>query len=193
MRSSGRGRSRPAWMPIGWKTPTSPGPRIWKKPRTTRTRGSSVGWEPIRSGKPRRNIRAFRRPGSIGRLRRAHAGYIRQTAYVGYFRLALRALIFFCVYAIVIHMKDTTTSVLSVRVNSDERAILEAAAEQSRTTLSEFMRRKALEAAEVDVLGRTIITIPAKDWEQFEAWIGAPAKAIPALEKLGALPPSWEK
>ncbi len=91
-------------------------------------------------------------------------------------------------------MKDTTTtSVLSVRVNPDERAILEAAAEQSRTTLSEFMRRKALEAAEVDVLSRTIITIPAKDWEQFEAWIGAPVKAIPALEELGALTPSWEK
>ena len=69
----------------------------------------------------------------------------------------------------------TTTSVLSVLVNSDERAILEAAAEQSRTTLSDFMRRKALEAAEADLLGRTIVTIPAKDWEQFEAWIGAPA------------------
>jgi uncharacterized protein (DUF1778 family) len=55
------------------------------------------------------------------------------------------------------------------------------------------MRRKALEAAEADVLGRTIITIPAKDWEQFEAWIGAPAKAIPALEELGGATPSWEK
>ncbi len=87
----------------------------------------------------------------------------------------------------------TTTSVLSVLVNSDERAILEAAAEQSRTTLSDFMRRKALEAAEVDVLGRTIIIIPAKDWEQFEAWIGAPAKAIPVLEELSGATPSWEK
>ncbi len=85
----------------------------------------------------------------------------------------------------------TTTSVLSVLVNSDERAILEAAAEQSRTTLSDFMRRKALEAA--DLLGRTIITIPAKDWEQFEAWIGASAKAIPALEELGGAISSWEK
>ncbi len=101
---------------------------------------------------------------------------------------------FFGVYAIVIHMKDTTTtSVLSVRVNPDERAILEAAAEQSRTTLSDFMRRKALEAAEVDVLSRTIVTIAAKDWEQFEAWIRATAKAIPALEELGGATPSLEK
>ncbi len=72
-------------------------------------------------------------------------------------------------------MKDTTTtSVLSVRLNPDERAILEA-------------------AAEADVLGRMIVAIPAKDWGQFEAWIGAPAKAIPALEELGGATPSWEK
>jgi uncharacterized protein (DUF1778 family) len=42
------------------------------------------------------------------------------------------------------------TSVLSVRVTPDERAILEAAAEQSRTTLSDFMRRKSVEAAEIE-------------------------------------------
>ena len=103
-------------------------------------------------------------------------------------------LIFSCMYAIVIHMTDTpTSSILSIRVNPDERAILEAAAEQSRTTLSDFMRRKALEAAEVDVLGRTIVTIPAKDWEQFEAWLGAPAATVPALKKLGGVIPSWDR
>jgi uncharacterized protein (DUF1778 family) len=59
---------------------------------------------------------------------------------------------------------SSTTSVLSVRVNSAERAILEAAAEQSHTSLSEFVRRKALESAETEVLNRTIVSIPAKDW-----------------------------
>ena len=86
-----------------------------------------------------------------------------------------------------------STSILSVRVNPDERAILEAAAEQSRTSLSDFIRRKALEAAEVDVLNRVVVTIPAKDWEQFEAWVGARGKTIPALKKLGAMTPSWDK
>jgi uncharacterized protein (DUF1778 family) len=75
----------------------------------------------------------------------------------------------------------------------EERAILEAAAEQSRTTLSDFMRREALEAAEIDVQGLPIVTIPAKDGYQFEAWIRATAKAIPALEELGGAIPSWEK
>jgi uncharacterized protein (DUF1778 family) len=98
-------------------------------------------------------------------------------------------------YAIVIQMTNspTSTSVLSVRVNPDERAILEAAAEQSRTSLSDFMRRKALEAAEADVLNRAVIIIPAKDWEEFESWLDRPAVTIPALQKLGDLKPSWDR
>ncbi len=97
-------------------------------------------------------------------------------------------------YAIVIHMAATasTSSVLSVRVSAAERAVLEAAAEQSRTSLSEFVRRKAVESAETEVLGRTVVTIPAKDWDAFEAWIRRPAKVIPALAKLVRRTPSWE-
>jgi uncharacterized protein (DUF1778 family) len=96
-------------------------------------------------------------------------------------------------YAIVIHMKNLsiTTSVLSVRVNPDERAILEAAAEQARTSLSDFMRRKSLEAAEAEMLNRSIVTIPAKDWEAFEAWIARPAEVIPVLSELARRTPSW--
>ena len=90
-------------------------------------------------------------------------------------------------------MTEPSTSILSIRVSPAERAILEAAAEQSRTTLSDFMRRKALEAAEIDVLGRTVVTIPAESWEQFEAWIGEPAKDIPVLRELSRTKPSWRK
>lgn len=86
-----------------------------------------------------------------------------------------------------------TTSVLSVRVSPDERAILEAAAEQSHTTLSEFIRRKALESAETDVLNRTVVTVPAKDWEAFEAWIARPAEVNEGLAKLARVVPSWER
>ena len=84
------------------------------------------------------------------------------------------------------------SSVLSVRVTPDERALLEAAAEQSRTTLSDFMRRKAVEAAETEILGRSVVTIPAQDWEAFEAWVNRPAEAIPALAELARRRPSWE-
>jgi uncharacterized protein (DUF1778 family) len=85
---------------------------------------------------------------------------------------------------------SNSTAVLSVRVSPGERAILEAAAEQSRSSLSDFMRRKSLEAAEVDMLNRSIVTIPAKDWEKFEAWVNRPAQAIPALTELVRRTPS---
>jgi uncharacterized protein (DUF1778 family) len=86
-----------------------------------------------------------------------------------------------------------TSSVLSVPVSPNERAILEAAAEQSRTSLGDFVRRTALAAAEAEVLNRTIVTIPAKDWEAFEAWINRPAEAVPAVAELARITPSWER
>lgn len=86
-----------------------------------------------------------------------------------------------------------TTTVLSVRVNPDERALLESAAEQAHTNLSDFIRRKALEAAEVELLSRSVVTIAAKDWDAFEAWIDLPATVIPALQELSKITPSWKR
>ena len=87
----------------------------------------------------------------------------------------------------------SSTSILSVRVSADERALLETASVQARTSLSDFVRRKALEAAEVDVLERSIVTIPAKDWEAFEAWVTRPAQAIPGLKALACKTPTWQR
>ncbi|MDD2703746.1 MAG: DUF1778 domain-containing protein [Acidocella sp.] len=81
---------------------------------------------------------------------------------------------------------------VSVRVSPSERDLLEAAAAQARTNLSDFMRRKALEAAELALLDHRIITIPAADWERFEAWALAPAKQVPALRDLAAAGPAWQ-
>lgn len=82
--------------------------------------------------------------------------------------------------------------VVSVRVSPSERDLLEAAAEQARTSLSDFIRRRAIEAAEMEVLDYRIVTIPAEQWEKFEAWVGSPAKEVPALRKLAASRPVWE-
>ena len=85
------------------------------------------------------------------------------------------------------------TSVLSVRVNDEERTLLEAASEQARTSLSDFVRRKALEAAEMDMLERPIVTIPAEDWEAFEAWANRPPRKIAEVEALARTSPKWRK
>jgi uncharacterized protein (DUF1778 family) len=89
--------------------------------------------------------------------------------------------------------KGNTTTVLSVRVNTDERALLEAAAAQSGTSLSDFMRRKSLEAAEIEVLNRSVVTISGKAWAKFEAWLERPAESNPALAELSRRKPSWER
>lgn len=86
-----------------------------------------------------------------------------------------------------------SSTVLSIRMSADERAFLEAASEQARTTLSDFVRRKALEAAEMDLMERRVITIPAEHWEEFEAWLHRPAEVLPGLQKLLRTKPTWEK
>jgi uncharacterized protein (DUF1778 family) len=86
----------------------------------------------------------------------------------------------------------TTNPVLSVRVTPSERDLLAAAAEHAHTNLSDFVRRKALEAAEMDLLDRRVVTIPAERWDAFEQWVNTPAKPVPALRKLAATRPAWQ-
>lgn len=97
-------------------------------------------------------------------------------------------------YSVAANLRENrimTTTVLSVRVNEEERSLLEAASKQARTSLSDFIRRKALEAAEIDVLERRIVAIPAKDWEAFETWAHRPPLKIAALEELARTDPKW--
>jgi uncharacterized protein (DUF1778 family) len=85
------------------------------------------------------------------------------------------------------------SSVLSVRLTARERALLKAASSEARTKLSDFVRRKALQAAEADLLERRVVVIPAKDWERFEAWASRPAREIAGLKELARKPPTWRK
>ncbi len=73
-----------------------------------------------------------------------------------------------------------------------ERELVERAAERSRTSLSDFVRRKALEAAEIDLMDQTVVTIPAEHWAKFEAWAARPAQPPPELRELAAHRPAWE-
>jgi uncharacterized protein (DUF1778 family) len=61
----------------------------------------------------------------------------------------------------------------------------------ARTSLSEFIRRKAVDAAEADILERRIVTIAAKDWEAFEAWANRPAEEIEGVKDLVGRAPTW--
>lgn len=100
-------------------------------------------------------------------------------------------------YAIVLQLTASETTManlapVSVRVSARERELLEAAAEQARTNLSDFIRRKAVEAAETDLFFGTTVTIPAEHWKKFETWAQAPAKAVPGLADLAKTRPEWQ-
>ena len=74
---------------------------------------------------------------------------------------------------------------VSVRVTPNERDLLEAAATQARTSLSDFIRRHALEGAELELLGRGSSPSPLPTGNTSS--LGArPAKTVPALQKLSA-------
>lgn len=82
---------------------------------------------------------------------------------------------------------------VSVRVTAQERDLLENAAKNAHTNLSDFIRRKAIEAAEIELLSNPpAVTIPAEDWKKFEAWMRSPPKDSPKLRKLLATKPVWE-
>ncbi|MGB9369057.1 MAG: DUF1778 domain-containing protein [Xanthobacteraceae bacterium] len=49
------------------------------------------------------------------------------------------------------------------------------------------------QAAEIVMTERRRVTIPAKDWERFEAWARKPAREVPALKELAKRPPTWRK
>ncbi len=88
------------------------------------------------------------------------------------------------------------TSVLSVRLSDAERQLLQEASDDARTSISDFVRRKAIEAAELQLMERRIITIPAEGWEQIEAWAKATprkGKALPRLVALAKAKPTWER
>jgi uncharacterized protein (DUF1778 family) len=84
-------------------------------------------------------------------------------------------------------------SVLSVRVSEEERALLEAACAQARTCLSDFIRRKALEAAEIDLMERRVVVIPAESWDAFEAWAQRPPRKVDAIAELARTKSPWRE
>jgi uncharacterized protein (DUF1778 family) len=86
------------------------------------------------------------------------------------------------------------TSVLRVRLNDAERQLLQDASDEMRTSVSDFVRRKVIEAAELQLMERRLVTIPAEEWDKIEAWAAAPARTAEALPRLAALvkaKPTW--
>ncbi len=89
--------------------------------------------------------------------------------------------------------KMPASTILSVRVSPDEKIMIQNAAEHTRSSVAEFMRRKALEGAELELMERRVVQIAPDQWAEFEAMLAAPAKDIPALKELSQRTPVWER
>jgi hypothetical protein len=59
--------------------------------------------------------------------------------------------------------------------------------------MGDDQRRKTREQAEIDILERRNVTIPAKDWERFKSWAARPAREIAGLKELLRKVPTWRK
>lgn len=58
--------------------------------------------------------------------------------------------------------------------------------------LSDFVRCKALESAEIEIMERVVVEITAKHWQSFEAWLNTPPQVIPELQRIAGIKPVWE-
>ena len=81
--------------------------------------------------------------------------------------------------------------VLNLRLSDRERALLEMASSQSLTSLDDFVRRKSLEAAEADMIERSIVASAAEEGERFGQWAASPARKPAALKEPGGRRPAW--
>ena len=85
------------------------------------------------------------------------------------------------------------STVLSVRMSEEENALLRSAAADDHATISEYVRRAALMAAENALMDRRVVETPAEHWEEFEAMLNAPPRVVPVFKELAQRKPVWEE
>jgi uncharacterized protein (DUF1778 family) len=76
------------------------------------------------------------------------------------------------------------STIISVRMSRQERAMIEGVAKRAHTNLSDYVRRSALEAADADLSDHRVFTVRPEDWEKFETWSAEPARVIPEIRNL---------
>ena len=64
--------------------------------------------------------------------------------------------------------------------------------QKARTNLSDYVRRQAIDAAEISLMNRSTIAIPEDSWQAFEAWLERPEQPNKELANLAVSKPAWE-
>jgi uncharacterized protein (DUF1778 family) len=82
---------------------------------------------------------------------------------------------------------------INLRARSDQRDLIDRAASTLGRNRSDFMLEAACEKAQTIVLDRTFFALDSDTFARFTALLDAPIEANPALDRLLARRPLWEK
>ena len=82
---------------------------------------------------------------------------------------------------------------INLRARSDQRDLIDRAASTLGRNRSDFMLEAACEKAQSVVLDRTFFTLDSEAFARFSAILDAPVQPNPALDRLLARRPMWEK
>lgn len=82
---------------------------------------------------------------------------------------------------------------LNIRAKETQRALIDTAAELLHKSRTEFILEMACQAAENVILDRRTFNLNDQQYAEFIDMLDAPVTAEPALEKLLARKPQWEK
>ena len=85
-------------------------------------------------------------------------------------------------------MALTKDSRLAVRMTAEDEALIRAAADAERATVTDFMVTASVRRARDTLADRRIFLLDDATWAQFTAVLDRPAQRIPALEKALAEP-----
>ncbi len=87
----------------------------------------------------------------------------------------------------------TRSEKLDLRLTPEAKRVLNAAAQASRRSVSDFVLESALARAEETLPDRQHFGLDAARWEAFLAALDAPARPLPRLQRLLAEPSVFER
>jgi uncharacterized protein (DUF1778 family) len=88
---------------------------------------------------------------------------------------------------------STRTEKLDLRLTSQAKQRIVAAAELDHRTVSDFVLRSALARADEVLAEQTSLRMSAEQWAKFHAALDAPPRDLPELRKLMNTPSIFEK
>jgi len=78
----------------------------------------------------------------------------------------------------------TKTNRLDIRITPEARQLLQLAAQERHTTVSQFVLESALRSASAMLAERSRLRLNAEQWTAFLAALDAPPRSHPRMERL---------